>query len=56
MFYNGFTLLMQIFAGATMYWVGNYFGRAQGEREMYDRCKRADAAVKEFFSDVSRGR
>ena len=54
MFYNGFTLLMQIFAGATMYWVGNYYGRIRGEREMYNRCKRADETVREFFSDVSR--
>ncbi len=35
MFYNGFTLLMQMFAGAMMYWVGRYFGFMAGERSMY---------------------
>jgi len=53
MFYNGFTLLMQILAGATAYWVGNHFGYHRGETEMYRRCQRADAMVKEYFSHVS---
>jgi hypothetical protein len=54
MFYNGFTLLMQIFAGATMFWVGRYYGYSRGEAEMYVRCQRAQQTVDEFFSDVSR--
>jgi hypothetical protein len=54
MFYNGFTLLMQILAGATMYWVGHYYGYSRGEAEMYTRCQRAQQTVDKFFSDVSR--
>lgn len=53
MFYNGFTLLMQILAGATAYWVGNYFGYHRGETEMYRRCQRADVAAREYFSNIS---
>lgn len=54
MFYNGFTLLMQILAGMSMYYVGRHFGYHQGEQEMYQRCRSADAARREFFSDITR--
>ena len=54
MFYNGFTLLMQMLAGATMYWVGHYYGYSRGEAEMYTRCQRAQQTADEFFSDISR--
>jgi hypothetical protein len=54
MFYNGFTLLMQIFAGMSAYWVGNWFGKKRGEREMYYHCQSAQKAVDEYFRDVSR--
>lgn len=40
MFYNGFTLLMQIFAGATGYWIGRYYGIEQGERETIQRYRK----------------
>lgn len=51
MFYNGFTLLMQLLAGVTMYWVGNYYGRIRGERESHYRQER----IAKYFSDVSKG-
>lgn len=54
MFYNGFTLLMQIFAGITMYWVGNWFGVKRGERQMYERCRRVAEMEREYFSSVGR--
>lgn len=54
MFYNGFTLLMQIFAGIFAYQVGNYFGYKRGEVEMYKRCRSADDTVRQFFSNVSK--
>lgn len=54
MFYNGFTLLMQILAGMSMYYVGRHFGYHQGEQEMYQRCRSADAVRREFFSDITR--
>lgn len=54
MFYNGFTLLMQILAGASMYWVGNYFGHQRGENEMYHRYKRLTKEQREYFSRVSK--
>ncbi len=53
MFYNGFTLLMQIIAGAIMYWVGYRLGRQRGEMEMYQRCRNADEVQREYFSQVS---
>ena len=54
MFYNGFTLLMQILAGASMYWVGNHFGYQRGENEMYHRYKKLNQEQREYFSRVSR--
>lgn len=54
MFYNGFTLLMQILAGWSMYCVGRHFGYHQGEQEMYQRCRNSDEARREFFSSLTR--
>lgn len=54
MFYNGFTLLMQILAGATGYWIGNHYGYLRGEVEMYRRCRDADEVTRQFFSDISK--
>jgi hypothetical protein len=59
MFYNGFTLLMQMFAGAMMYWVGRYYGLIEGRRETYNRIKRANKNVddqlrNEYFSRISK--
>jgi hypothetical protein len=54
MFYNGFTLLMQILAGATAYWIGNRFGYERGQTEMYQTLKNLDAKSREFFSTVSK--
>ena len=54
MFYNGFTLLMQILAGRTAYWIGNYYGYQRGKTEMYQTLKNLDAKSREFFSTVSK--
>ena len=56
MFYNGFTLLMQILAGITMYHVGRSFGAAQGERDMYQHCAELDAKKADFYSQISQNR
>lgn len=45
MFYNGFTLLMQILAGATMYHVGRHFGYSQGEADQVNRQRRVAEAI-----------
>jgi hypothetical protein len=50
MFYNGFTLLMQIFAGATGYWVGRHYGRDEGERETIQRYRRMQEALGKYTS------
>jgi hypothetical protein len=42
MFYNGFTLLMQLLAGTVAYLVGNHYGYNRGETDMYERCRRAE--------------
>jgi hypothetical protein len=45
---------MQILAGATAYWVGNYYGYERGKTEMYQMLKNLDAKSREFFSTVSK--
>jgi hypothetical protein len=54
MFYNGFTLLMQIFAGATMYWVGRYFGFMAGERSMYKTMSSIRQATSNMYQEITR--
>jgi hypothetical protein len=52
MFFNGFTLLMMIFAGGSAYLVGNHYGYRRGEVAMYRKCRSADAARREFLSNL----
>ena len=52
MFFNGFTLLMMLFAGASAYLVGNHLGYKRGEVDMYRSCRRADEARREFLSNL----
>lgn len=52
MFFNGFTLLMMVFAGASAYLVGNHYGYKRGEVDMYRKCRSADAARREFLSHL----
>ena len=54
MFYNGFTLLMQIFAGATMYWVGRYFGFMAGERSMYKTMTSIQQATRNMYQEITK--
>jgi hypothetical protein len=54
MFYNGFTLLMQLLAGATAYWIGHRYGYDRGQTEMYQTLKNLDEKSREFFSTVSK--
>lgn len=48
MFYNGFTLLMQLFAGATGYWLGRHYGIEQGERETIQRYRRIKESMDKY--------
>jgi hypothetical protein len=54
MFYNGFTLLMQIFAGATGYWIGRYFGFQAGERAMYKTMRSIETATRNMYQKITR--
>jgi len=48
MFYNGFTLLMQLLAGATGYWIGRHYGILRGESETVQRYRRMREALGKY--------
>ena len=52
MFYNGFTLLMQLLAGVTAYYVGRYFGITEGKRQMNETRNSIERAKREAFSKL----
>lgn len=52
MFYNGFTLLMQIFAGMLAYHVGRYYGITEGKRRMNETRNSIERAKREVFSKL----
>jgi hypothetical protein len=54
MFYNGFTLLMQMFAGAMMYWVGRYFGFIAGEVSMYKTMTSIRQTTSNMYQEISK--
>jgi|LakMenEpi03Aug12_release.lakeMendotaPanAssembly.Ray.scaffolds.fasta_scaffold6630722_1 hypothetical protein len=54
MFYNGFTLLMQLLAGVTAYWIGRHYGYQRGGIDMYKRCMKSNTETRDFFAEVSK--
>jgi hypothetical protein len=52
MFYNGFTLLMQLLAGVAAYHVGRYYGIIEGKRELSETYKSIERAKREAFSKL----
>lgn len=54
MFYNGFTLLMQLLAGYVAYHVGYKYGHKRGEQDARKQLIAAERTKKELFSSISK--
>lgn len=54
MFYNGFTLLMQLLAGLVAYHIGRKHGYIRGGQDTYKRLIDAKRSKSELYAGISK--